>query len=179
MVTISKPCSCNPPGLQSGTSRTAPQIVAAIVFPLVVGAGAVLFNIPIIGLLAFPVLLGAWAGCMWLALSARHERLSHLRQFGTSLLIAIGLLVLLYTCAIAAGLAGASTRQYGVAQPVELVVGHLAALGLALLISWGQKLRANLNRAAWSKSLLYWFAYCPVSALAGTLLARCGLAPGA
>ena len=178
MDPASEPPSPNTAESRAGSTEAAARIVAAVVLPVVVGGGAALFNIPIIGLLAFPVLLGAWVGCMWLALSAHHEPLSLLKQSGTSLVVAIGLLALLYTCAIVAGLAGASTRQYGVARPAELVVCHVSGVGLALLISWGQKLRANLNPTAWVGSVLYWFAYCPVSALAGALLARCGLAPG-
>ncbi len=178
MDPASKPPSPSPAESLTGSTEVAARIVAAIVLPLVVGGGAALFNIPIIGLLAFPVLLGAWVGCMWLVLSARHEALSRLKQFGTSLLVAIGLLVLLYTCAIVASLAGAISRPYGTASPVDLVVWHLAAVGPAWLLSWGQKLRAGLGRAAWSRWWIYWFAYCPLSALTGALLVRAGLAPG-
>ena len=75
MEPASEPRSPNLAGSLAGSTEAAARFVAAVVLPLVVGGGAALFNMPIIGLLAFPVLLGAWVGCMWLALSARHEQL--------------------------------------------------------------------------------------------------------
>lgn len=154
------------------------RVATAVVLPAIIGGGAVLANVAFISLLSLPILLGGWAGCMGLALSARHEQRSRLKQFGVTLLVAIGLLLLLHVCVNLAWYGGRCGARHGTAQPAELLVWHLAGVGPAFLISWGQKLLANFNRAAWGRRLFYWFTYCPVSALAGALLARCGLAPG-
>jgi hypothetical protein len=153
-------------------------MLAAVFLPLVVGVGAALANIAFIGLLALPILLGGWVGCMWLALSARNRAPSVLKQLGISLMPAIGLCLLFAICGTVARLAGAGSTRHGTLELVDLIVWHVIAVGPAFLISWGQKLKADLSVAAWRGRLLYWFAYCPVSAVAGALLATCGLAPG-
>lgn len=173
------PCPPKPPMLPVGGSETAAQIAAMVVLPIIVGGAAALANIAIIGLVAGPILLGGWVGCRWLALSTRHERPSLPTQIGISLVVAIGLFLLLAVCAKAAYLAGAGSTRYVTFQAADLFTWHVAAVGPAFLISWGQKLRADLSPAAWGRRLLYWFAYCPVSALAGTPLASAGPAPGA
>ena len=178
MDPVSRPPLLSPAGSLSGNAEDTARIVAAVFLPLMVGAGAALANIAFIGLLALPILLGGWVGCMWLALSVRHKAPCLLKQLGISLLITIGLFLLLLICATVARLAGAGSTRHGTLEPVDLIVWNVAAVGPALLVSWGQKLRAELGPAAWRVRLLYWFAYCPVSAGAGALLARCGLAPG-
>jgi hypothetical protein len=170
----------NSPAAAAATtgSEALTRMVWAILLPIIIGGGAALANIAFIGLLALPVLLGGWVGCTWLALAVRQEPLPRLKQLGIALLVGGGLLLLLCVCGKVAGLAGTASTRHGTAEPVDLVVWHVAALGLAFLVSWGQKLQANLTPTAWRGRLLYWFAYCPISALAGVLLARCGLAPG-
>jgi hypothetical protein len=116
---------------------------------------------------------------MRLALTTSTKPPPRWTQLGASLLIALGLLSLVCICAVAAHLAGQRRVNGDAGIWADLAVYHLAALAMAGLVVWGQKIRgamAGSNGLPW---LLYWFAYCPVSVLVAKGVARVGVALGA
>ncbi len=150
-----------------------------IAWPVVIGGLAFFATAPFVQIVALPLLLLSWLGCMRLALTSSTKPPSRWTQLGASLLIGLGLLSLVCICAVTSYLAGPRRFSGDAGMWVDLAVYHLAAVAMAGLVVWGQKIRGAMAGSNWLPWLLYWFAYCPVSVLVAKGVARVGLALGA
>ena len=153
--------------------------MAMIAWPVVIGGLAVFATAPFVQVVALPLLLLSWIGCMRLALTISTNLPSRRTQLGASLLVALGLLLNVCICVRVAALAGLSHVADRTSPGVDLALYHVAALGAAGLVVWGQRLRSAPAKPAWVGWLIYCFAYCPVSALVAKGLTRVGIALGA
>ena len=102
--------------------------MAMIAWPVVIGGLAVFATAPLVQVIALPLLLLSWIGCMRLALTISTNLPSRRTQLGASLLVALGLLLKVCICVRVAALAGLPPSRWndccGSEQPTLSATGH-------------------------------------------------------